>query len=167
MRVLITGMSGTGKSAVISELAARGHQAHDLDTPQWSEWIVADPSDTLTPAEGRDWVWREERVHALLSTPPDGNLFIGGCAENMHRLFPLIDRIILLSAPLATIMERLAARSSSGYGQTTEERRKVVSLIASVEPLLRESADHEIDTRQPVETTADEILRTIARVASG
>jgi predicted ATPase len=43
-RVLITGMSGTGKSSVIQELAARGYRAHDLDTPEWSEWIDADPS---------------------------------------------------------------------------------------------------------------------------
>jgi dephospho-CoA kinase len=28
-RVLITGMSGTGKSSVIQELSARGYQAHD------------------------------------------------------------------------------------------------------------------------------------------
>ena len=36
-RVLITGMSGGGKSSVIQELVARGYQAHDLDTPEWSE----------------------------------------------------------------------------------------------------------------------------------
>jgi shikimate kinase len=153
-RVLITGMSGTGKSAVVRELAARGYQAHDLDTPEWSEWIDADPSDALTPAQGRDWVWREDRVRALLSRPDDGTLFVGGCAENMGRLFPLIDAVILLSAPVATIMERLQTRSSDGYGS-------VGDLIATIEPLLRKSADHEIDTRQPVDATVDEILRIV------
>jgi hypothetical protein len=87
-RVLITGMSGTGKSSVIREFAARGHRAHDLDTPEWSQWIDADPSDALTPAEGKDWVWREDRVRRLLSTPEDGTLFISGCAENMKWFFP-------------------------------------------------------------------------------
>jgi hypothetical protein len=52
----------------------------------------------------------------------DGTLFISGCAENMTRLFPLIDTIILLSAPLATIMERLAARSAGdSSGASTPE----------------------------------------------
>ncbi|MCP1847255.1 serine kinase of HPr protein (carbohydrate metabolism regulator) [Bradyrhizobium sp. USDA 4541] len=32
--VLITGMSGTGKSSAIEELVARGHRAYDLDTPE-------------------------------------------------------------------------------------------------------------------------------------
>ena len=89
----------TGKSSVIQELVARGYRAHDLDTPEWSEWsewIDADPSDVLTPSEGKDWVWREDRVRALLSQPGDGTLFIGGCAENMGRLFQLIDAVILL-----------------------------------------------------------------------
>jgi shikimate kinase len=158
-RPLITGVSGTGKSAVTHELAARGYRAYDLDTPEWSEWIGAAPSDALTPSQGKDWVWREDRVRALLSSPEEGPLFISGCAENMGRLFPLIDTVILLSAPVATIMDRLEARSSGSYGSAAEERRKVADLISTIEPLLRESADYEIDTRRSVDATVDAILR--------
>lgn len=157
-RVLITGMSGTGKSAVIRELAARGHDARDFDTPEWSEWVDADPADTLTPAEGKDWVWREDRVRALLAAPRDRPLFVSGTSETMGRFLPLIDVVILLSAPVETLLQRLAARSD-GYGRTEEERCKVAELVAMIEPLLRQSADHEIDTRRPVAATVDEILR--------
>jgi shikimate kinase len=155
-------MSGTGKSAVIEELASRGYPAHDLDTPEWSEWVDAAASDGLTPAQGKDWVWREDRVRELLSRADEGTMFVSGCAENMRRLFPLIDGIVLLSAPVDTILERLAARSPGGYGHAAEERRKVVDLIATIEPLLRASADREIDTRQPVRATADEIVEMSA-----
>lgn len=158
-RILITGMSGTGKSAVIGELAARGYASYDLDAPEWSEWVAAAPTDTLTPAEGRDWIWRIDRIRRLLSEHRDGTLFISGTAENMSALFPLIDVIVLLSAPLETILERLEARSAGGYGCAPEQRRKVMDLIAAVEPLLRETADLEIDTRKPVQATVDELLR--------
>lgn len=160
-RVLITGMSGTGKSAVVRELIRRGYWAVDLDTPDWSEWVDVDPADQLTPAEGKDWIWQEDRVRALLSRQDQGLLFVSGCAENMQRLFPLIERIILLSAPAATIMERLGARSSDDYGSTDEERHKVGELIATIEPLLRQSADHEIDSSGPTPCTVDMILKVI------
>lgn len=158
-RVLITGMSGSGKSAVIEELIARGYRAHDLDTSEWSQWVAANPSDKLTPAEGRDWVWRQDRVRRLLSEHQDGRLFIAGTAENMPTMFPLIDVIILLTAPLSVLMDRLAARPTGGYGHSSEDRRKVIDLISTVEPMLREVAHLEIDTQGPVQATVEKILR--------
>ena len=48
-RVLLTGMSGTGKSTLIHELGARGYKAIDTDSDEWSEWVQ-------TPGDGADWV---------------------------------------------------------------------------------------------------------------
>lgn len=158
-RILITGMSGTGKSATIRELAARGYAAYDLDTSEWSHWVDAAPDDTLTPGDGKDWVWQVDKVRTLLSEPREGTLFISGCAENMRELFPLVDTVILLSVPADTIMRRVSARTPGGYGHIEDEQRKIAELVETIEPLLRESADHEIDTSGPVEATVDRILR--------
>jgi shikimate kinase len=117
-----------------------------------------DSSAILVSREGKDWVWREDKVRALLAGHNQGNLFVSGCAQNMVRLFPLIDKIVLLSAPAATIMRRLESRASNGYGDTEAKRRKVRELITVVEPLLRQSADYEITTTRPVGETADEIV---------
>ena len=158
-RILITGMSGSGKSAVIAELVARGYRAHDLDTPEWSEWVAASPSDKLTPVEGRDWVWRQDRVRRLLMDHQDRRLFIAGTSESMSTMFSLIDVIILLSAPLDVLMDRLASRSIGGYGHSPADRQKVIELVSTVEPLLRKVAHIEIDTQGRVQATVDEILR--------
>lgn len=157
-RVLVTGMSGTGKTAVINELARRGYRAVDLDSPIWSHWVDSSPDDPLTPGVGRDWVWREDRVRELLSDCGEEFLFVSGCAENMAELFDLIDKVILLSAPLETIIGRVSARSGAGYGQQADEQRKIAELVAKIEPLLRQSADIEVDTQQPVDRTVDQIL---------
>ena len=160
-RILITGMSGSGKSAVTAELVRRGYRAVDLDTPEWSHWIDAAQDDGLTPRDGQDWVWEEDRVRRLLSQNEAGDLFVSGCAENMGKLFDVIDTIFLLSAPLDILMERLAARSTGGYGCTTDERRKIAELVATIEPLLRRSAHYEIDTARPVGSTVESILALV------
>ncbi len=41
-------MSGTGKSTLIGELAARGYKAIDTDTDEWSEWVTV-PDDDSRP----------------------------------------------------------------------------------------------------------------------
>jgi broad-specificity NMP kinase len=163
-RVLITGSSGVGKSSVIQELSSRGYAAVDLDSPEWSHWVDASPADQYTPLQGKDWVWREDRVRALLSEWTNGVLFVSGCAENMGRVLPLLDLVILLSAPLETIMSRLEARPSDGYGHSAEDRGKVAHLISTVEPLLRRMANYEIKTLRSVEEAADEILTLIASI---
>ena len=162
-RILITGMSGTGKSTLISELAVRGYNAVDLDTSAWSEWVEADsvadpesPDSTVEP--DRDWVWREDRVQDLLSREGTDVLFVSGCAENMAKFYPQFDHIILLSAPPNLIVERLASRTTNTYGKRPEEAARVLGLIQSIEPRLRKIATHEIDTSLPLEQVVANLL---------
>ena len=42
-KVLITGMSGTGKSTVLRELGKRGHRVVDTDSDDWSHWATVEP----------------------------------------------------------------------------------------------------------------------------
>jgi hypothetical protein len=164
-RVLVTGMSGTGKSAVVAELRARGHRAVDLDCPDYSEWADVEdddgaPGSAVEP--GRDWVWREDRVRELLAREDGDVLFVSGCAANMRVFLPCFDRVVLLSAPLDVILGRLAARGPGGYGSRPHESARVTALVGEVEPLLRRVADHELDTRGAVGGTVDALLRIAA-----
>jgi shikimate kinase len=157
-RILVTGMSGTGKSSVVRELARRGFEAVDLDTPEWSEWVPADAADSLTPAAGEDWVWRADRVADLLAAPRNAALFVSGCASNMEPFLPAFDHVVLLTAPLDILVERLAARSE-GFGATALERAQVIGLVELVEPLLRSSADLELVTTEPLAKTVTKLAR--------
>jgi dephospho-CoA kinase len=147
-RVLLTGMSGTGKSSVVRKLVARGYKAVDTDDG-WSE---------LLP-DGRQQ-WREDAIQALLATEDADVLFVAGCEENQANFQPQFDHIVLLSAPIETLLERLATRTTNSYGKTADELRRFRADVETVEPLLRRVADHEIQTTVPL----DEVVATVLRL---
>ena len=149
-RILLTGMSGTGKSSVIEELVARGYKAIDTDDG-WSE---------LQP-DGRQ-LWREDAMQSLLTTEDAAVLFVAGCEENLAKFLPQFDHVVLLTAPLVILVERLATRTNNAYGKSTEEFRRFLDDVQNVEPLLRRVADHEVRTTAPL----DEVVTTILRLAT-
>ncbi|MBB5851684.1 AAA family ATPase [Amycolatopsis umgeniensis] len=139
--ILVTGMSGTGKSTTLEALARKGFRTVDTDT---GGWIAEDGN-----AERQ---WREDRIDALIAEHERTRepLFIAGTVWNQQDFYPRFDHIVLLSAPQDVILERIETRDTNPFGKSREERDRVIADIEEIEPLLRESATVEIDTRQPL-----------------
>lgn len=152
--VLVTGMSGTGKSTVLAELKRRGHQVVDTDDPGW---IV----ETCT-AGGAEPVWDLNRIKALIDEHRTGWLFIGGCVANQGAVYDRIDAVVLLSAPVDVILDRVADRANP-FGSMAVDRTKIANDLTAFEPLLRASADREIVTTAPV----SEVVAALEQVANG
>jgi broad-specificity NMP kinase len=140
-------MSGVGKSSVIGELRKKGYAAIDMDEPGWS----------VRNAEGNQ-LWCAERLRAAMAAVGSGDLFVSGCAENQVEFYPRFDRIVLLSAPIELIRERLANRANNPYGKRPEELEEVLRHLTWVEALLRRSATHEIVTAMPLERVVECVL---------
>jgi dephospho-CoA kinase len=151
--VLVTGMSGTGKSAALVELARRGHRVVDTDFGGYSMEV---PSSDVG---GSEQLWREDRIHALLDQHERGALFVSGCVANQGRFYPRFDAVVLLSAPAEVILERVATRETNSFGKTESERDRILHDLATFEPLLRAGATAEIDTSAPVDRVADALER--------
>jgi shikimate kinase len=149
-RILLTGMSGTGKSTVIGALAAQGYRAIDMDEPGWSEY-----------GPDGDWIWCESRIEEALACEDGAVLFVSGCATNQGRFYPQLDAIVLLSAPAEVLLKRLATRTNNPYGKHPDEIAEVLGYLETVEPLLRRGATHEIDTRAPL----SEVVATVLQLA--
>ena len=160
-RVLLTGMSGTGKSTVINELAARGYKAVDADDHGLSEWVAVPLDEPTGLAPGQDWVWREDRIQDLLSTHDADVLFLSGCSPNQGKFYPQFDHIVLLTAPAAVMVERLANRTTNPYGKHPDEVARVLSLQQTVEPLLRRGAGLAVDTTAPLDQVVATVLQLL------
>ena len=158
MKVLITGMSGTGKSSTIAALAAIRYQAIDLDEDGWSGWVPCEGNPTGANP-GHDWLWDEARLAALLDGINDEPLFVAGCAPNMGVFVPRFDQIVLLSAPTEILLTRIRTRVGNNYGKSSAELARVVENTREVEPLLRRIATYELDATQPLRDVTLAILR--------
>jgi shikimate kinase len=153
MRVLLTGMSGTGKSALVQELRRRGYAAHD-----------ADDGFAEARADGR-WGWRADLIADLLAQAADRLLFFAGCSEEQAEL--PFDYRVLLTAPRAVLVQRIRTRTNNTYGQDDQELAQVLADLVEVEPLLRRSADLVLTTTAPTAEIAKVLLRRIAELRPG
>ncbi len=160
-RVLITGMSGTGKSTLIDELAARGYKAIDTDSDEWCEWVNVDGDEVSGIDAGPDWVWREDRIRDLLTAEDAEALFVSGCKSNQGKFYTHFDHVVLLSAPTPLLLERLATRTTNPYGKHPDELAQILGYIETVEPLLRRRATVEVDTSAPLDQVVETILRLV------
>ncbi len=147
-RILVTGMSGTGKSTALTELSKRGFQVVETDDAPWSEWSEADGG----------YVWREDLLVDLLSRDDGATLYVSGTVSNQGRFYPRFDAVVLLSAPVDVLLRRIESRMTNDYGKAAEERALILSNIAEVEPLLRATCTHEIDATRPIANVVAQLV---------
>jgi shikimate kinase len=161
--ILVTGMSGTGTSTALAELARRGFRVVDTDSGGYGVEVWS--AEESRPEQ----LWREDRIDELLTRLEQAAagepLFVGGCVRNQGRFRSRFAAVVLLSAPVEVVLRRLADRTTNDFGRTGDERERVLADLAAVEPLLRATADAEIDTRAPVAEVADRLV-AIARTAA-
>lgn len=156
----MTGMSGTGKSSALAELAGRGYRVVDTDRPGWREYRRhAEPVDALHQGE---YLWVEERIAAVLDSDDGRSLFVAGVARNQSKFYDRFDAVVLLSAPADVILDRVARRVTNAYGRTRLERGMILADLAEVEPLLRAECTHELDASRPL----DEVVADLIAIAS-
>jgi shikimate kinase len=159
-QVLINGMSGTGKSTALGELARRGHRVIDADLSAWSiEVASADGS-------GAEQLWREDAMNAVLAQDVAGWLSIAGCASNQGLFYDRFDAVVLLSAPREIMLQRIAARSTNPFGKAAQGRQRILADMEVVEALLRATSTVEIVITIPVTRVVDAI-ESVARRADG
>ena len=149
MRILVTGMSGTGKSSALAELARQGFRTVDTDEPGW----------TVEDANGGRW-WDEERIAELLAAEGP-TLYVSGTVSNQGRFYDRFDAVVLLSAPSDVLLDRISARTTNDYGKSAEERELILTHLREVEPQLRATCTHEVDATLPLA----EVVELLAQVA--
>jgi dephospho-CoA kinase len=147
-RMLVTGMSGAGKTTVLDELRRRGHRTVDTDELGW-----------VLP----DGTWDEPRMAGLLAHHSD--VVVSGTVENQGRFYDRFEHVVLLSAPVEVLLERVRTRTNNPYGRLEHQRAEIVHYVQTVEPLLRAGSTLELDGRRPVAELADVLEKLLDSVS--
>ena len=139
MKILITGIAGSGKSTIAKELIKLGRQAVDLDNSGLCSWVNKKTDEVTEYVEGagKDWIenhrWQVivPKLVNLLATYSDGtDIFITGKVARIQlaEMARIFDKIILLKPHSTIVDDRLANRVSnrSNFAKTKEERKVII-----------------------------------------
>ena len=143
--LLLTGMSGVGKSAVLKKLAERGILCVDLD----DGWMLEGVGERLIDVNA------VQRFMDSHSTQP---IVLAGCAMNQGELD--VDRRILLTASVQTMKARIAGRTNP-FGKDEATWQMILADKGAIEPILQAKCDLVINTDQPLYETVRKIRRLL------
>ncbi|MEW1952012.1 AAA family ATPase [Terrabacter sp. NPDC080008] len=139
-RVLLTGMSGAGKSTVLDAVARRGYMKVDTDYGGW---------------EMPGALWDEPRMSALLGE--HDTIAVSGTAQNQGHFYDRFEHVIYLHVPLQVLLDRVRSRTNNPYGKTADQTADITTYVAEIEPLIRRTATLELDGLLPVRDLTDRV----------
>lgn len=84
-------------------------------------------------------------------------IVVSGTVENQGDFYDRFDHVVLLSAPISVLLDRVRKRASNPYGTTAAQQEEINANQALVEPLLRATATVEIDATQPLDDVVDQV----------
>jgi shikimate kinase len=89
------------------------------------------------------------------------DVIVSGTVENQGCFYDRFAHVVLLSAPLEVLFERVSRRTSNPYGKSAQQRAEIAGYLQTVEPLLRRGATLQLDGRRPLSELADAIERLV------
>ncbi len=132
MRILITGISGTGKTTTLAELQKRGFVVIDLDATGICRWKNKETQEiTEYGPDGRDIEWLNLHgwycdipiLQKLLSCiREDKDVFVAAIAENIEDVAREFGKVFVLNASDNVIRNRLNARTNNHFAKKEEEQ---------------------------------------------
>ena len=167
--VLVTGTSGSGKSAVCAVLRERGYEAHDMDLDGNAAWVEREsgqhwPADVRPDTDAPDWFARYEwravpaRISALAERARDRPVFLCGMTTNGREVWHLYGRVVYLSIDEATVRHRIASRTTNDFGKTANELDAILLWHRAAQQLHRDAGATMVDATLPLDHVVDAVL---------
>jgi dephospho-CoA kinase len=173
--ILITGISGSGKSTICRELKRRGYKAYDIERIRPLFSMVHKESGKVVRAwdnrdfdliKQMDWICDKRKLARLIRTHKRGTVFYCGTASNIDELRSLFDRVLLLRCSPSVLRERLRTRTTNDFARDPRVQRWVLRSKNKWENHLRGDVAVVIDANQSLAKTTEDVLKEALRTTS-
>lgn len=169
--IYVTGISTSGKSAVLEELRSRGFAAYGVDEHGYGKWLnrrsgeqeeltqgMSEPDVHIWIAE-HEWVLDIEKIAELKgqSDLADTVVFLCGVAAGDAEAWRYFDLVCALVVDEATIRERVVRRTNF-FGKRPDQLAQILEWNAGNEAAYRRFGATIIDARRPLVAVVDDIL---------
>jgi shikimate kinase len=168
--IFITGVAGSGKSAIRKELSARGYEAYDTDKDGLSEWFNKDTGKSVySPREewgsrSAEWYAKHElntsldRIRELATQAKTKVIFLCGSTSNRREVMKLCSLVVGLDISEEVLRQRIAARKNL-FGKQQHELDKILEWRKKVTADIRRAGAIIIDANRPLEEVVDDVVK--------
>lgn len=167
----ITGLSGSGKTTVLTELKALGFEAHDGDgLSQWHDIktgaVVPDIPAAQRPSdwsERNEWRIDAARVRQIAKRAAGKDVFVGGAVANETEIWSLFDRHVFLTIGDAVMRSRIIGRTNNDYGKGPGELNALLLWNQTAESAYRGFGASIVDSSCPLSDVVNKVLAATVR----
>jgi AAA domain len=170
--IYITGLSGTGKSAVVHELQRRGYEAHGMDEHGFAYWVHRRTHKIQQLPQGHssfdihnwytehEWVLDAGKVKQLKEHSDVSNktVFLCGVASGEAKAWKYFDQAFALVVDSDTLRQRIASRTTNDFGKSSAELAEIMRWHGTYKNTYRKFGANIINAAQPLTAVVDEIL---------
>jgi adenylate kinase family enzyme len=165
--VLITAVSGTGKSSVCKALHAMRYDATDIESIDGLYELVNEKTGEVMPgnleqiSEGVDWNCNKQRLEKLVASQTSELTFYCGGMSNTFDIWDVFDLVIMLTISDEATIKRLSTRQSGEFGSTTVNRGWVLSWKHKFEKRLLDAGAVPVSAEDTPQEVAKLILSVV------
>lgn len=170
-KILITGVSGTGKSTICRKLSSLGYETYDIENINGMFEMfhkgtkkVFEDYDNSNPehVKNSEWLCNVKKLEDLIKSQKFEIAFYCGIASNMKEILSFFDKVVVLQPDSNVLNERLTTREGTNdIGNTQEGRDVVLGWKDWWENEMYKKGAIFINANKSPEIIADEVIKTI------
>lgn len=165
--ILITGVSGVGKTSLSNKLNELGYKSYDIDDVPGLFTMIH--RETKLPIENHDnfdlnkvkvmtWICDIPKLKSIIDEEKGDLAFYCGNGSNIYQFMELFDKVILLTTNMETTKHRLSTRTNNNFARTEEVQEYVLGKKDEWENEMIKRGAFVVDVHEKLDAVAQEVI---------